>query len=513
MEGSVRRGEKMTASRKKNVFLNVVFGYAAQVGIILLSFIGRKIFLNYLSVDYLGINGLYSNILTILSLPELGLDSAVVFFLYKPVADGNEAMIGSYVRYFKRVYFILAACIFCIGICMVPFLPFIVKSELNTLDLRIYYILFLLNTCLSYLNAHRVALLSAYQEQRVQKMATLGANILMQLIYIVVLICFRSYYLYVCATIAGTLINNVILSILCGRLHPIRASKSCEIDKKQIYGKIKSTFIYKIGTVLINSTDNILISMLVSTAAVGLYSNYYTVTAGVSAFISIINTALISSVGNLGAKRENAKQFDYFKLLTEFYHFVAAVGAIGFYLLLNNFIKLWLGSQYIFDDKIVFAIALNFYVSTAVSPVWMYREANGLFEKVKYLMLIMAGLNIVLSILLGIIWGTFGILFATVISRLLTCVWYEPKILFKNVFGERVGVYWRKQLKNFAATAVAMFASYAATANMPDSAAFFCLKAVLVAVITGVIFGIANIDRVRSIFQRRENKCSRIKHF
>ena len=133
----------MTASRKKNVFLNVFFGYAAQIGIILLSFVGRKIFLNYLSVDYLGINGLYSNILTILSLPELGLDSAVVFFLYKPVAEGNMPMIKAYVNYFKKVYFILAICIFGVGICLVPFLQFIVKSDLNTLDLKIYYILFL----------------------------------------------------------------------------------------------------------------------------------------------------------------------------------------------------------------------------------------------------------------------------------------------------------------------------------------------------------------------------------
>ncbi len=493
----------MTASRKKNVFLNVFFGYAAQIGIILLSFVGRKIFLNYLSVDYLGINGLYSNILTILSLPELGLDSAVVFFLYKPVAEGNMPMIKAYVNYFKKVYFILAICIFGVGICLVPFLQFIVKSDLNTLDLKIYYILFLLNTCLSYLNAHRVALLSAYQEQRVQKIAMLFSNLAMQVIYIIVLVCFHSYYFYVTATIAGTLINNIILGILCRRRHPMKADGEYEIDKKPIYVKIKSTFIYKIGTVLINSTDNILISMIVSTAAVGLYSNYYTVIAGVSAFISIINTALISSVGNLGAKKENQKQYDYFKLLIEFYHFIAALGAIGFYLLLNNFVTIWLGNEYLFDSKIVFAIALNFYVSTAISPVWMYREANGLFERVKYLMLIMAGLNIVLSVLLGIIWGTFGILFATVLARLLTSVWYEPRILYGNVFNEKTGAYWRKQLKNVAASALSLIVSYKAIEYMPGTVLFFCLKGVIIVAITGVIFGIANIGRIKSIFLRR----------
>lgn len=494
----------MMASRKKNVLLNVFFGYAAQIGIILLSFIGRKIFLNYLSIDYLGINGLYANILTILSLPELGLDSAVVYFLYKPVADDNKPLIKAYVSYFKKIYFILAVSIFCIGICLVPFLQFIVKSNMNIFDLQIYYVLFLINTCMSYLNAHRVAMLSAYQEQRVQKIATLISNFLLQIVYIIVLICFHSYYFYVTATIIGTIINNIVLSLLCKKMHPMTDDNECEIDKKPIYTKVKSTFIYKIGTVLINSTDNILISIIVSTAAVGLYSNYYTVISGISSFITIVNTALISSIGNLGAKNENKKQYNYFKLLVEFYHYVAAIGLIGFYLLLNSFITYWLGWEYLFDNYTVFAIALNFYVSTALNPIWMYREANGLFEKVKYLMLIVAGLNIILSIILGIYWNAAGILIATVLSRVLTVVWYEPRILFNSVFKIKPTAYWLYQLKNIAATAIAFMATETVTANLPETIVFFVVKILIIVVITSIAFGIINVKEIKSILFRGE---------
>lgn len=495
----------MTESRKKNVFLNVIFGYIAQVGIILLSFIGRKIFLNYLSIEYLGINGLYSNILTILSLPELGVDSAVVYFLYKPVAENNKSVIKSYVKYFEKIYFLLAGGIFLLGLCLLPFLQYIIKSDLPLRDLNIYYVLFLLNTCMSYLAAHKVALLSAYQEQRVQKMAMLISNIVLQLLYIVVLVIWHNYYLYVITTIVGTLTNNLILNILCNKFHSInKATDDFYIEKKPILKKIQSTFIYKIGVVLINSTDNVLISILVSTSAVGLYSNYYTVITGISAFIAIINTSVISSVGNLGAKSESEKQFKYFNLMIDFYHYIAAAGAIGFYMLLNNFIIIWLGSEYLFDQSIVFAIAFSFYITTAVNPVWMYREANGLFEKVKYLMIITAVLNIIFSIIMGKVWGVFGILLATSISRIVTSVWYEPKILFDSVFKKNVTLYWKKQIQNVLATMMSFIAVFVVIRNMPDTLLFFCIKGMIVVAVTSVVFIILNLDKVKML-RRRAN--------
>lgn len=496
----------MTESRKRNVFLNVTFGYIAQIGIILLSFIGRKIFLNYLSVEYLGINGLYANILTLLSLPELGVDSAVVYFLYKPVAKNDKAMVKAYVKYFEKIYFILAGSILLLGLCLLPFLQYIVKSDLPLKDLNLYYVLFLLNTCVSYLAAHKVALLSAHQEQRVQKMAVLISNMMTQILHIAVLVVWHNYYLYVIATIAGTLINNLMLNTLCNKYHSLKKiTGDCKIEKRTVLKKIQSTFIYKIGVVLINSTDNVLISMLVSTSAVGLYSNYYTIISSISAFISIINTSLISSVGNLGAKNESEKQYKYFNLMIDFYHFIAAAGAIGFYMLLNNFITFWLGNEYLFNQWVVFAIAFSFYITTAINPVWMYREANGMFEKVKYLMIITAVLNVILSVILGKLWGVFGILLATSISRILTNFWYEPKILFSSVFNQKVGAYWKKQSKNFLASVMSFGIVFGIIKNMPDTILFFCIKGIIVITVTGIIFIIFNLGTVKNMLRSKQN--------
>lgn len=480
----------MSNSRSKNALLNISLGYIAQIGILILSFVGRRIFLNFLSVEYLGINGLFSNILTVLSLAELGLDTAVLYSLYKPVAENNKALISSLLKYFKKIYRVIASCVFAVGLILIPFLKFIVKVDLPQQDLTFYYILFLINTVASYFVAHKVALLSAYQEQRVQKLVSLCSTLLLQVIHIVVLILWKNYYLYIVATVVTTIINNIILSIICNRMHQddLKDQPYVEFDKKPIYQRIYSTFLYKVGAVLVNSTDNILVSILVSTAAVGLYSNYYTVIGALQGFIAIITTSLISGIGNLSTTGDRKRQHEIFNMMLLFYHFIGAVGFIGFSLLFNDVITIWLGKQYLFDQWTVLIIAFNFYITNAISPVWMYREANGLFNKVKFLMLIRAAINIVLSVVLGIVWGVMGVFAATAISLILTNFWIEPKILFENVFKTTSSSYWRSQIKYLFFSTLSWVSSYFAVHLLPDGLIFIVVKAIIVVVISSIIF-------------------------
>ncbi len=494
----------MGFSRSKNLALNIYFGYLAQIGILILSFIGRKIFLKYLSVDYLGINGLYSNILIVLSLAELGFDTAVVYSLYKPVAENNIPLINSLLRYFRKIYSSLALIIFMLGIAIIPFLRFIIQSNLNQRDLILYYILFLINTVVSYLVAHKVALLSAYQEQRIQKLVLLTSNFILQLIHIIVLIIWGNYYIYIIATVISTVINNIILNFICNRRHAYLKDRTQQVafDKKPINKKIFSSFVYKVGAVAINNTDNILISMLVSTAAVGLYSNYYTVISAIQGFIVIISTSLISGVGNLGANGDKKRQYEIFNIALLFYHLIAALGLTGFGLLFNDVITLWLGDMYLFDIKTVFIIALNFYLTNAVAPIWMYREANGFFEQVRYLMLVRAGINIVLSIILGILFGTFGILAATAISLLVTSFWYEPAILYKNVFGISQKYYWLKQTKCFLTTFVGFGLSMVIVSFIPSGFFTLIIKTIIIVSVISASFLISTFrsNEIRMIF-------------
>ena len=496
-------------TRTKNAMLNIAFGYIAQIGIFILSFAGRRIFLNYLSADYLGINGLYSNVLTILSLAELGLDTAVVYSLYKPVAENDTLLIRSLLFFFRKIYFILAFLIFVIGVAIIPFLDIIVNSDLQRKDLIIYYVVFLTNTVASYFVAHKVALLSACQEQRIHKLITLVATLLLQIVYICVLVLTRSYLAYIIAMLLVTIVTNLILSATCTKIHSdiFLDETTVSFEKKPIIERVKATFLYKFGAVLINSTDNILISVLVNTVAVGFYSNYYTVVNAVQGFIAIITTSLISGVGNYAVTKNKKGQKGLFYFVLLIYQIIAAIGFIGFSLLFNDLIAIWLGNEYLFDQATVFMISANFYLATAISPVWMFREANGLFDKVKYLLLVRAGLNIVFSILFGKLWGVFGIFFATAISLVATNLWYEPKILFNTILQEKTNNYWKKQGKYLILMVISFFACYLSVNGLGNGLVFLIVKAIIIVGITGGIFVITNIDtdefaRIKSLIKR-----------
>lgn len=497
-------------TRTKNVMLNIAFGNIAQIGIFALSFVGRRIFLNYLSADYLGVNGLYSNILTILSLAELGLDTAVVYSLYKPVAENDTVLIRSLMFYFRKIYYILALVIFSMGIMIIPFLDIIVNSNLSRKDLILYYVIFLINTVASYFIAHKVALLSACQEQRIHKLITLASTLLLQIVYIGVLRITRSYLAYIVAMLLVTIATNIILSISCAKIHAdIFGGKDIiSFDKKPIIERVKATLLYKIGAVLINSTDNILISVLVSTIAVGFYSNYYTVINAVQGFIAIVTTSLISGVGNYAATKSKKGQKELFYFMLLFYQMIASISFIGFSLLFNNLITIWLGDEYLFDQATVYIISANFYLATAVSPVWMFREANGLFDQVKYLLLVRAGLNIIFSVLFGKMWRVFGIFLATAFSLVITNLWYEPKILFNVVLQENTENYWRKQGKYFVSMIGSFVVCYLIVGVLGDGFISLVIKALIVVGVTSGIFIVTNLKteeftRIRNMIKRR----------
>jgi len=486
---------RMENTRSKNVFLNVFVGYVAQLGILLLSFFGRRIFVEFLSADYLGINGLYSNILSVLALAELGLGNVTQFFLYKPVAENNYQKVTVLFKYFQKLYIGIATTVLIIGVAIIPFLKYVINSNLHPNELIIYYVLFLLNSVITYFSAPHCALLAANQDNRLHKIVTLATNFILQFAHIAVLCIWHNYVLYVVATLLGTVLNVVLLNVICLKKYPYvkNKEKTINIDKKEILKSVKSTFFYKVGAVIVNNTTNILISILISTAAVGIYSNYYMVVSGVQGFIVIITTSLISGIGNLSAQGNKERMYSVFNTLMLFYNYIATVGGIGFFLVFNDFIPLWLGNDYTLDIKSVFAIAFAFYLTNAISPIWMYREANGLFNKVKYLMIAVAGCNIVFSIILGKILGIFGVLLAPSLARLVTQVWYEPQILFKSVFGISQKKYWRSAIRYFVLTVISFVLCYFATMYLSTGIDFMVLKAIIIVLICTFVYALLNI--------------------
>lgn len=438
-------------SRTDNSIRNVISGIGSQVFILIITFLSRTLFIKILGAEYLGINGLYSNILTLLSLAELGIGNVMVFSLYKPIKDNDKETISKYINFYKSVYRIIAITILILGLSLVPFLDNIIESELDKTDLIIYYILFLLNTVFSYIATYKTTLIKADQKRYIESIAKTKFTIIQNIVQLICIWIFKNYYIYLIIQMSCTLFYNLYLQRKAQKMYPF-IDKHVVLEKerkKETLKNVKDTFLYKLGEVLLNSTDNLLISVMLGTIIVGYYSNYSMIISAISLIITTMATAISASVGNLNTQEDSKQNYKIFNVLVYLFNFITTVGMIGFFLVINDFIKVWIGDSYILSTDVVLAIAISFYISNSQSPIWMYREALGLFKEVKYTGLAAAIINLVLSIILGKIIGLAGILIATPISKLCTTSIFEPIIIFKKSFHMSTKKYFVTQIKYF----------------------------------------------------------------
>ena len=422
--------------RTKNSTKNIIMGLLSNIIVLLLSFISRKIFINFLGVELLGINGLFSNVLQLLSLADLGFGTAMSFSFYKPLAEDNKAKIAALTSFYKKVYNIIACGIAIIGIALLTFLQYIFTTEFDIPHLQLYYLVFLTNTVVSYLFVYKSSILNATQKNYLISRWTIIVNVVKLLIQILVLFVFKNYFAYISVTIFTTLLNNLIISRIADKIFPEIKEKGIleKKEQKEIFKNLKSVFIYKISGVLLNSIDAILISKLISVAMVGYYSNYQTIISNLTQIITIIFTSLTASLGNLMLTETSKTRYRIFKTMSMVSFYLSTVVATCIFVVSDDFITIWLGEEFVLSKWVVMAISFNLFFSTSMQPLWSFREATGLYNKTKYVMLIAAILNLILSIVLGIYLGLAGIIAATVLAKISTYFWYEPHLLFKQYF-------------------------------------------------------------------------------
>jgi len=401
---------------------------------ILLTFVGRQIFLRVLTVEYLGINGLFVNIISMLSLADLGLATAMSFSFYKPLADKNEEKLAALVGFYRKIYNYIAAFVAVAGLALTPFLKYIINLESDIPYIEVYYLIALANTVVSYLFVYKATVITADQNSSIVTKYYVWTSIMVMLLQIAILLTTGSFMAFSLATIIGTLGNNLLISGKAKRMYPfIQRKVPLEAgDRKDILNNIKSMFIYKISNVVYKGTDNIFISAIISTAIVGKYENYRLAVTNLSMFAFMIFTSLTPSIGNMIAKERPGKHMRVFTMMQTVSYWLGGFFVFCLFFLLDDFVVLWLGAGFVFDSSTKIAILLHFYLSIALYPIIAFREATGMYQKTKYAMVAAAVLKIALSIVMGIYFGLAGIVFATTISKLLTYAWYEPKILFRD---------------------------------------------------------------------------------
>ena len=473
---------------------NFNVGMIFQVATLILNFITRTIFIHTLGVEYLGINGLFSNILTFLSLAELGIGNAIIYSMYKPLAKNDKKKLTALMKFYQKMYHIISIIIFVIGICLIPFLPYLVKVDTPIPNLTLYYFLFLLNSMASYLFAYKSSIIIADQQIYITKVYAL-VFLIIQFVLQVLILCFtKNYVLFLVAQILCTFGNNIMCAYKANKKYPFILEKEelSKKEKKDIFSNVCSIFIYKISGTILNNTDNILISVMLGTVFVGYYSNYALIISSLIGLVAVLFTSVNASVGNVNAEDNSSKKHEIFNVLEFLSFWIFGYFSVGLILLLNDFITVWLGKEFLLDLPVVISIVLNFYVVGILNPIWIYRDTTGLFKDTRTVSIILAILNLVLSIILGHFLGLFGILIATAISRLSTTFWYQPLMLYKKVFNKSCSEYFIQQLKYFLLVILAIVISYIFTKCIVGASVWnFILKGIILTIITNIVFFIS----------------------
>ena len=438
--------------RSQKALRNVITGVGNKLLLMILAFATRTLFIKLLGAEYTGVSSLYTNILSVLSLAELGLGNVLMFYLYSALKEKDENKICCLVNEFKKIYQVIIIVVLSIGIALIPFLGFIINSDLNYKEVILYYCLYLINSVASYFVVYRTMVIAADQNGYISNIVSSASTICMYILQIVYLLIFKSFIGYLIIQVLCTIMNNLVLNQIALRKYPfLKNNKTFEgsiIDKKDLFKNIKATFLFKISDTILDQTDSIIISIMFGTVFVGYYYNYFLLITFIVAIAGIIANGLVASIGNLVAEGNTEQSYKMLRLAMLAFAIFGTICTSCYASIVQEFIPVWIGPEYVKDYSWVIAILCVFYLRMVTNTMWMYRSAMGLFKEVQYINLIAALLNIVLSIILGMWIGLPGVIVATAISRLLTSFWYEGKVLFKKL-NKSVMIYYGQQLKDF----------------------------------------------------------------
>ena len=406
----------------------------------LLQFLCRVVFVRTLGKEYLGVSGLFTNILTVLSFAELGVGGAIVFQLYKPLAQGDHEKINSLMALYKRAYQLIGTVIGVGGLMLLPFLKHIVKTELTIQEsLYVIYLLYLFNTVSSYFLSYKKSIIIADQQIYLVNLYTQALNILQVLVQSVVLICFKNFILYLLIQIAFTLLINAIISLRADKMYPELREKAQPLPKNErqsIFANVRALALYKIGSTVLNGTDSILVSAMFSVGDVGLVSNYLMLNHSFSTILGKVTESFTASIGNLNVTGDTEQKYRVFREIFFLCAWLFGFVSIGMMLLAEQVVTAIFGAEYKISLTVQLALVVSFYVSSMQYAAFSYRTTTGLFRNVRAAPACAAMLNIALSIFLGKRIGLSGIYFATAISRFCTITVTDGCLVYRKVFAK-----------------------------------------------------------------------------
>ena len=460
--------------RIENSTKNVKTAWILQLVHIVCQFASRTVIIQVLTIEYVGLSGLFSNVLTMLSLAELGIGEAIIFSLYGPIARKEKDNINAIMTFYKKIYICVGIFVLVVGLAVTPFIENFIKDVPDIPGIYTIYMLYVINTAVSYFFSYKAAFVTANQSNYVVVINNGICEVVMVIVQIVVLFTVKNYIGYMIVGIVFVLIQNISITIIADKRYPYLKEKTEHSMPQEIFKEIQKNtgamVFHKIGTIVVFATDNLIISKFVGLLSVGIYANYCTITNAVTTFISKFFNAISASVGNLAIEESIEKQEKTFFRVFFIDFWLYNFSCCCLFCLLNPFIEdIWLGKKYLFSIAIVLMIVVKIYITGMRSACQTFKNAQGLYWYNKYMPLYESAINLGLSIWLVQDFGVAGVLLGTIGSSILTCVWIEPHVLYKYGFNKSAKEYYLKYLAYAAVFALTLGATYGLNYIVPGS--------------------------------------------
>lgn len=451
-------------SRTQYSARNTSVAVISKIIAIFMGFITRVVFTHTLSESYVGVNGLFTDILNVLSLTELGVGTAITYALYRPIAENDIEKQKSLMKMYCWFYRIIAISVFSIGLLVIPFMNILIKNETEVDNIILLYIMYLTNSVLTYLLIYKKTLIDAHQKGYIGTLYQTIFLIVQDILQIILLITTKNFVLFLTVYIVCTLATNISISRKADKLYPYLRDKNVEKlaggERREIFKNIKAMLMHKIGAVVVNNTDNLLLSSIVGIISVGKYSNYYLVIGSIRQIFDQIFLGITASVGNLGVTEDSKRVKKIFE--TSFFvgQWLYGFSTICLFELISPFVALSFGRNYVFETGIVLILCINFYVTGMRKATLVFRDSLGLFWYDRYKSVAEALINLVVSIVLALQFGTLGVFLGTFISTVTTSLWIEPYILYKYRLKSPIWKYFAAYLLYAAVLSIVWFITH-----------------------------------------------------
>lgn len=437
----------MSKSRLVNSSRNSICVIANKVILLLFSFAFRTLLIKNLGNVILGLDGIFGSILSVLNVADMGISSAIMFSLYKPLAENDQIKIAAVMNFFRKTYICVGTFIAIVGLCLIPALPFLIKIPEGTNNVELLYVLTLAGTVISYFLSSRRIIFEADQKNYKLIMIDTVISICLQISQILLIIFFPNYIAILVLRIVFQILSNIGINWYAKRKYPTlkinKKEKLTKVDKKLLFGNTGAVMVHKIGGVMVTGMDSIIIGAFVSVVAAAIYSNYMLIIGNITLIVSMAISAITPSVGNLKEETNDINyQYNIFKMVHFASFWVVGMTAICLLCLLKPFIFAWLGVEYVYPIWVELVLVANYFISTMRFGIGTFCTAGGYFKQTAFKPILEGVINLVVSIVSVKYIGILGIFLGTLASLLLGSFWVDPVVTYKKWFKRPVGIYF-----------------------------------------------------------------------